>query len=85
MAGTTKRLSIALNHGTLAEAMRLTRSRTKRETIAKALEELVKAERRKALADALGTGIFETTVAELRRRRRAAYLRKARLHSLSRP
>lgn len=73
MAGTTKRLSIALNHDTLAEAMRLTRSRTKRETIAKALEELVKAERRKALADALGTGIFETTVAELRRRRRRAH------------
>jgi Arc/MetJ family transcription regulator len=73
MAGTTKRLSIALNHGTLAEAMRLTRSRTKRETIAKALEELVKAERRKALADALGTGIFETTEAELRRRRRRAH------------
>ena len=76
MAGTTKRLSIALNHGTLAEAMRLTRSRTKRETIAKALDELVKAERRKALADALGTGIFETTVADLRRRRHRSHARR---------
>lgn len=76
MADTTKRLSIALNHRTLAEAMRLTRSRTKRETVAKALEELVRAERRKALADTLGTGIFETTETELRRRRRRAHARR---------
>jgi len=70
MRGTTKRFSVALDHGTLKEAMRLTRSRSKRETIAKALAALVKAERRRALADALGTGVFETTEAELRRRRR---------------
>jgi hypothetical protein len=50
--------------------MRLTRSRTKRETLAKALDELVKSAHRTALADALGTGIFETTEAELLRRRR---------------
>jgi len=72
MADTNKRLSVALNRRTLAEAMRLTRSRTKRETIAKALDELVKTERRRALADALGTGVFETTETELRRRRRCA-------------
>ncbi|NOT24194.1 MAG: type II toxin-antitoxin system VapB family antitoxin [Nitrospiraceae bacterium] len=70
MAGTTKRLSIALDHALLAEARRLTRSRTKRETIAKALEELVKLEHRKALAHAVGTGLFETTEAEFRSRRR---------------
>jgi hypothetical protein len=45
--------------------------RTKRATIAKALEELVKLERRRSLAHALGTGIFETTEAEFRSRRRA--------------
>ena len=73
MAGTTKRLSVALDHRLLAEARRLTRSRTKRATIAKALEELVKLEHRKALALALGTGIFETTEAELRSRRRRTH------------
>jgi Arc/MetJ family transcription regulator len=75
MAGTTKRLSVAIDHRLLAEAMRLTRSRTKRATIVKALEELVKIERRKALAHALGTGVFETTEAEFRSRRRRTHAR----------
>ncbi len=74
MAGTTKRLSVALDHGLLAEARRLTHSRTKRETIAKALEELVKLEHRKALAKAVGTGLFETTEAEFRSRRRRMHV-----------
>ena len=55
--------------------MRLTGSRTKRETIAKALDELVKTERRRSLTDALGAGIFETTEGALRRRRRRAHAR----------
>ncbi len=67
---TTKRLSVTVDDRVLTRAMRLTRSRTKRETLAKALDELVKSAHRKALADALGTGIFETTEAELLRRRR---------------
>jgi Arc/MetJ family transcription regulator len=75
MAGTTKRLSVALDHRLLAEARRLTCSRTKRETIAKALEELVKLEHRKALAHALGTGVFETTEAEFRSLRRRTHAR----------
>lgn len=75
MANTTKRLSVALNHRLLAEARRLTCSRTKRETIAKALEELVKLEHRKALAHALGTGVFETTEAEFRSLRRRTHAR----------
>lgn len=75
MAGTTKRLSVALDHRLLAEARRLTRMRTKRATIAKALEELVKLERRKSLGHALGTGIFETTEAEFRSRRRRTHAR----------
>jgi Arc/MetJ family transcription regulator len=73
MVGTTKRLSVAIDHRLLAEARRLTRSRTKRATIAKALEKLVKLERRKALAHALGTGVFETIEAEFRSRRRRAH------------
>lgn len=75
MAGMTKRLSVTLDHRLLAEARRLTRSRTKRATIAKALEELVKLERRKALAQALGTGIFETSEVEFRTRRRRTHAR----------
>ena len=75
MAVTTKRLSVALDHRLLAEARRLTRLRTKRATIAKALEELVKLDHRKALAHALGTGVFETTEAEFRSRRRRTHAR----------
>jgi len=69
MTNTVTRFYVTLDRGILAEAMRLTRSRSKRETIAKALAELVKAERRRALADSLGSGVFETTEAALRRRR----------------
>jgi Arc/MetJ family transcription regulator len=76
MAHSLKRLSVALDHGLLAEARRLTRSRSKRATIAKALEELVKLERRKALAHALGTGIFQTTEAEFQSRRRRTHARR---------
>lgn len=76
MASSLTRLSVALDHRLLAEARRLTRSRSKRATIAKALEELVKLERRKALASSLGTGIFQTTEAEFHSRRRRAHARR---------
>ena len=75
MARGTKRLSVALDHALLAEARRLTRSRTNA-TIVKALEELVKLEHRKALAHAAGTGVFETTEAEFRSRRRRIHARR---------
>ena len=76
MSSTIIRLSVALDQDTLREAMRLTGSRTKRETIAKALDELVKTERRRSLTDALGTGVFETTEGALRRRRRRSHARR---------
>ncbi|MBI3961716.1 MAG: type II toxin-antitoxin system VapB family antitoxin [Deinococcus sp.] len=75
MEDTTVRLSVTLDRKTLAEAMRLTRARTKRQTIAKALDELVKAERRRSLAGALGTGVFETTEDDLRQRRHRSHER----------
>ena len=75
MTNTITRCYVTLDRKILAEAMRLTRSRSKRETIAKALAELVKAERRKALADALGTGIFETTETKLFSQRRRTHAR----------
>lgn len=75
MTNTITRCYVTLDRKILAEAMRLTHSRTKRETIVRALDALVKAERRKVLANALGTGIFETTETELRRRRRRSHAR----------
>jgi Arc/MetJ family transcription regulator len=76
MRPTPKRLSVILDHRLLAEACRLTHLRSKRAAIARALEELVKLEHRKALAQSLGSGIFETTEAELRRRRRRTHARR---------
>lgn len=58
MSDTTIRLSVTLDRETLDAAMRLTGSQTKRETIAKALDELVKTVRRRSLADTLGTGVL---------------------------
>jgi len=73
---TKKRLSVTLDPTVLHEAMRLTGARSKRETLDKALRELVRAERRRLLAESVGTGIFHTTEAELRRWRRKTYARK---------
>ena len=76
MAQLSTRLSVAVDHRLLAEACPLTRLRSKRATIAKALEALVKLEHRKALAESLGSGVFETTEAEFRRRRRRTHARR---------
>lgn len=76
MAHSVKRLSVALDSQLLANARRATHLRSTRATIARALEELVKLERRKALAHSLGTGLFETTEAEFRSRRRRAHARR---------
>ncbi len=73
--GTKKRLSVTLDPTVLDEAMRLTGARSKRETLDKALRELVRAEHRRLLAESLGAGIFQTTEGELRRRRRKSYAR----------
>lgn len=72
---TKKRLSVTLDPAVLHEAMRLTGARSKRETLDKALRELVRTERRRLLAESLGAGIFQTTEAELRQRRRKSYAR----------
>jgi Arc/MetJ family transcription regulator len=75
MGDTTVRLSVSLDRDTLDEAMRLTGSQTKREAIARALDELVRAERRRALAKAVGTGVFGLTENELRRIRARSHAR----------
>jgi Arc/MetJ family transcription regulator len=76
MAHSTTRLSVAVDNRLLDKACRLTRMRSKRATITKALEELVKLEQRKALANSLGTGIFNTSETEFRSRRRRAHARR---------
>ena len=74
MSDTTKtRLSVTIDTNALEEAMKVTGSRNKRETIARALEELVKVQRRKALADSIGTGIFGMTGKELLRWRKRSH------------
>jgi Arc/MetJ family transcription regulator len=75
MAHGTKQLSVSVDSLLLDKACRLTRLRSRRATITKALKELVKLEHRKALAHSLGTGIFETTEPEFRSRRRRAHAR----------
>ena len=69
MKDTKRRLSVALDEATIDEAMRLVGARSKRETIARALGEMIKARRRKALSDSIGSGIFGTTERQLRGRR----------------
>ena len=78
MSGTRNRFSVTLDSETLDEAMKLIAAKSKRETISYAIDELVKSERRKALANAIGTGVFETSEPEFRRRRRQKHGRSAR-------
>lgn len=67
---TKKRLTVTLDRGLLEEARRLTGLTTLRQTVARALAELVRSERRRALAHSLGKGAFATSEAALQRRRR---------------
>lgn len=77
MSNTKNRLSVTLDSGRLEEAMKLTGAASKREAIALALDELVKREKRAALAKSIGTGVFGASEAEFRRRRRKKRARSA--------
>ena len=78
MSNTKNRLSVTLDARTLEEAMKLTGAASKRETIVRAIDELVKREKRAALAKSIGTGVFGTSEAEFKRRRRRKRARSAR-------
>jgi Arc/MetJ family transcription regulator len=63
---------VDIDEGLLAEAMKLSAAPTKKETIRRALEELVRARRREDLKRMAGSGAVELTHAGLRRIRRRA-------------
>ena len=63
----------------LARARKLSRAATKKETVHRALEELVRASHRQALKAKAGTGIVDLTVESLRRSRRERFHRLERL------
>jgi hypothetical protein len=77
MKDTKSRFTLTIDSGALDEARRLTGARSKRETIARALEEMLKSGKRKQLADLVGTGVFAMTEAQLRKRRRQKHGRSA--------
>jgi Arc/MetJ family transcription regulator len=64
------RTNIVLDDNLLREARRLTRLKTKREIVHKALELLVRAEGRKAMLEFYGSGIWKGDLKRMRRNRR---------------
>lgn len=69
MKNTRTRLSVTIDPDALEEARKLTGAKTKRQTIERAVDEMVKSQKRNVLADLIGTGVFGVTESELRRRR----------------
>ncbi len=63
------RTNIELNDQLVREARRLTRLKTKRAIVDRALELLVRTERRKGLLRYFGRGIWKGDLREMRRRR----------------
>ena len=63
------RTNINIDDRLLSQARRLTRLRTKREVVHRALEVLVESEARKGILRFRGTGIWEGDLKKLRRNR----------------
>jgi Arc/MetJ family transcription regulator len=63
---------VDIDEALLEAAMAATGAATKKETIRQALEELIRARRRRSLRAKAGSGIVDMTVSELRRARRRA-------------
>ena len=61
---------IDIDEDVLKKAMKISGGRTKKETVNKALEELVKAGLRRQLKEMAGTGAVDLTLDELKRLRR---------------
>jgi Arc/MetJ family transcription regulator len=66
---THMRTNIEIDDRLLAQARKLTRLRTKREIVQRALEVLVDSEARKGILRYRGTGIWEGDLAKMRRNR----------------
>ena len=63
------RTNIVINDGLVRKARKLTRLKTKREIVDKALELLVRSESRKGLLRHYGTGIWKGDLKAMRRKR----------------
>ncbi len=63
------RTLVDINENVLKEAMEVSETTTKKETITLALEELIKSRLRQRLKSLAGSGIIETGLSDLRRRR----------------
>jgi Arc/MetJ family transcription regulator len=70
--------NIDLDEGLVATALRLTGERTKRAVVQRALEELIRIERLKALRAARGTLKWEGNLGEMREERRGTPRRHKR-------
>jgi len=64
------RTNIMLDDDLVRKARRLTRLKTKREIVGKALELLVRSETRKGILDYFGSGIWNGDLRRIRRNRR---------------
>ena len=64
------RTNIDIDDGLLRKARKLTRLKTKRQIVDKALELLVRSESRKAILEYYGSGIWEGDLKRSRRNRR---------------
>ena len=64
-----RRTNIVLDEKLLRKARKLTRLKTKREIVAKALELLVRTESRKGILKYQGSGIWEGDLKQMRRNR----------------
>lgn len=63
------RTNIVLNDDLMRMARKLTRLKTKREIVARALELLVRSERRKGLLHYYGSGVWQGNLKRMRRNR----------------
>lgn len=67
---------IDIDNSLLKKAMKASGTYTKKETVKKALEELVKANLRRELKEMVGSGIIKTSLSELKKLRQ----KRERLH-----
>ena len=65
------RTNIVLDDKLIREARRLTRLKTKRRIVNKALELLVRSETRKGMMDYFGSGIWKGSLKRMRRNRKS--------------
>ena len=78
------RTLVDINENVLREAMEVSETATKKETITLALEELIKSRLRQKLKNMAGTGIVETKLSDLRKLRHSREKRHAHLRAKDR-